>query len=340
MWCGGLAVVTAAACGSGGTSRSTLPTSTSSTSTTSVASTPTAPSTTAPASSTTQATTATTVTPAPALACATSSAAAAQSAGPYTLTASAGGFTATLTGTVRTNGPTSSELDNPRLSVARTGGQALNSVSLTSTDPKASNQGATLWSLTYPRPTLQPLCLAHFGGQAGEVALVGFYSGGAHCCVIIAAVPIGSGGAGRTVFEDTGDAGGGLQDYQGRALLVAADDAFAYEFASYAGSGLPLRVLDFQGGDFVDVTTSYHQLVAADDSKYWQAWQANQSDGLGLLAAWVADECNLGTGAHAFATLATLNQQGKLGTSEPDQAAGSAYISKLRSFLAQHNYHC
>lgn len=256
------------------------------------------------------------------------------------MTATAGGFSATLTGTIRNTGPGPSEIDNPRLSVARPGGPALNSTSLSSTDPKASTQGATLWGVTYPSQTFQPLCMAHFGGQPGEVALVGFYTGGAHCCVIIAAVPIGSSGAGRAVYEDTGDAGGGLDVYQGRTLLITDDDAFAYEFASYAGSGLPLRILDFQEGNFVDVTTSYRQLVAADDSKYWHAWQANQSDGLGLLAAWVADECNLGTGAHAFATLATLNQQGKLVSTEPGQATGSGYISKLRSFLSQQGYRC
>jgi hypothetical protein len=66
---------------------------------------------------------------------------------------------------------------------------------------------------------------------------------------------------------------------------------------------------------------------------------SNSSDGLGLLAAWVGDECLLGRSSQAWATVDQLQSQGKLtGAAGGNWPTGAAYVSKLHQFLAGHGY--
>ncbi len=192
-----------------------------------------------------------------------------------------------------------------------------------------------------------PLCVARFGGQHPETAvLVGTYSGGAHCCTWVEAViaaPRSAAGA-RPVWQDIGNPGVQLKSYSGMTLLVTADNSFAYTFDSYAGSGMPLRILELRANKFVDTTKSFPSLVRPDASFWWAQYQQvsgpkgqEPGGGLGLLAPWVADECLLGESAKAWATVATLEREGRLkGT--PGWPRGPAYVRALRSFLVKSGY--
>ncbi len=124
-----------------------------------------------------------------------------------------------------------------------------------------------------------------------------------------------------------GNPGAWLQTDGDHALLVTADNAFAYQFDSYAGSGMPILVLEFRSA-----------------ARWWKnvldSGQAGQSDGLGLIAPWVADECLLGEAPQAYARIDALEAQGKLTGDGPGSSwpAGAAYVRALHIFLRQHGY--
>lgn len=192
-----------------------------------------------------------------------------------------------------------------------------------------------------------PLCVARFGGTSPETAvLVGTYSGGAHCCTWVEAVvalPARAASA-KAVWQDIGNPGVELEDHSGQTLLVTADNSFAYAFDSYAGSGMPVRVLELRGHRFVDTTRSYPWLVRADARFWWAQYKQvsgprgqEPGGGLGLLAPWVADECLLGNSSGAWATLESLQRLGRLGGT-PGWPRGSAYLKALRSFLVNTGY--
>ena len=72
-------------------------------------------------------------------------------------------------------------------------------------------------------------------------------------------------------------------------------------------------------------------------STWWTAFNSNPGLGLGVLAAWVADQCNLGQGTAAWTTVDQLQAQGRL-SGPAGWPQGAAYVQALKSFLAQHGY--
>lgn len=126
-------------------------------------------------------------------------------------------------------------------------------------------------------------------------------------------------------------------------MLIAGDNAFAYAFTDFAGSGFPIRVLQVAsgGGSVADVTRSWTHLIALDAEFWFSQFQnsikrAPPRDERGLLAAWAAEECELGKCASAFAYLDHLNPS-VLAFSD-NQIPVSTYIRRLRAFLASHGY--
>lgn len=200
---------------------------------------------------------------------------------------------------------------------------------------------------------LVPLCVARFGGPSPEDAvIVGTYSGGAHCCTFgdIYTMPSGR-VATPPLVHDFGDPGVSVRQSASGSILVTADDAFAYEFDNFASSGLPIVVFQVRGTHLVNTTKHHVALVASNAKLYWKSYEQDQTPknqgsggGLGLLAAWVADECNLGRGASALATVDKLEAKGDLtGGSDATPAiwpTGAKYVKTLKAFLAKHNYSC
>jgi len=203
--------------------------------------------------------------------------------------------------------------------------------------PIGPDQGGT--SFTAP----QALCVARFGATSPVTAvLVGVNTGGAHCCTVLDAYTLASDGLDPAVVQETiGDPAVTVETVGGAAVLKTADDAFAYQFSSYAGSGMPVKALELRGRNFVDTTTDHLDWVSTDAANWWSVYQQNkgQSDaGLGVLAPWVADECLLGKASSAWSTVQQLQSQGALASSEGDWPSGAAYVSSLRQFLVQHHY--
>ncbi|HEU5001847.1 MAG TPA: hypothetical protein VFW71_03585 [Actinomycetota bacterium] len=192
----------------------------------------------------------------------------------------------------------------------------------------------------------QPLCLARFGTDALPTVLLGLDTGGAHCCGLVRAYPLGPSGIGAPVDKDLGNPGATVQASGDHALVVTADNAFAYQFSSFGGSGMPVTVWEFTRGAFADTTRQHLDLVQTDATTWWEDVTdpgpgLRPGVGLGILAAWVADECILGQGTHAWATVNGLQVLHRLGGNAADLPAlpsGAAYVSALHGFLTQHGY--
>jgi len=185
-------------------------------------------------------------------------------------------------------------------------------------------------------PVLRVVTLEY--GRGADVVL-NLYSGGAHCCSITQVFSYASGSY-ALAQRDFGDPGSRLERLDGGWVFLSADDRFAYEFTSFAFSGLPLAIWRFAGGRFVDVTRAFPARVQADATRQYKAYIANRRQGLGLgfIAAWAADEDLLGKRAHVAATLGALAAAGELRSGDGFSRGGRAFIAALNRFLAKIGY--
>jgi hypothetical protein len=252
-------------------------------------------------------------------------------------TATSGAVVVTLTGTAVTVAGGDPGLTGAELTVTIGGSHFSESVA-----PPAQTSDVTPWSLTPAAspsgaPNSDALCLALFPGDTTPTVVLGLSTGGAHCCTVVRAIALSSAGLAPPVDDDLGNAGATLENGPHGATIVTADNAFAYQFSSFAGSGLPVEVLQFSQGRFVAVTSQRPDLIATDAALWWRTFNANPGSGLGVLAPWVADQCALGQATTAWATVDQLLAQGKLiGPTEWPQ--GSAYVAALKTFLAKQGY--
>jgi hypothetical protein len=186
------------------------------------------------------------------------------------------------------------------------------------------------------------------GDHAPEVE-VDLYTGGAHCCRMLWAYRW-NGTMYVSQAMQTGSSGYSQRDlnHDGRPEWVTADPRFEYLFTSFAGSGVPLRIYDYRGGNFLTVTSRYPALVRKDAAQWWHFDQRQRSgpshDSRGLLAAWAADKYMLGAGAKVWPALNAALRLGHLrgptggSPSGRDWPTGRAYISMLRQKLREFGY--
>jgi hypothetical protein len=305
---------------------------------------------TAPTSSTTPSTPSTTTPPAvaTALSCNTLDLWSTPAGTVVSTSATLGPLTVTLAGTTVTTPSEEPTLSKPELTIAVSNGATFYEpvVPLPPVGTAVQANEVIPWSIapvpadaasTPTMPNSDALCLAYFPGYSLPTLLLGLDTGGAHCCSVVRAITVSSTGLGPVVDEDVGNPAASLSPDGGDAVIVTADNAFAYAFASYAGSGMPVKVLTFTQGSFVDVTKQHLDLVSSDASTWWSSFTSNPGQGLGELAAWVADECVLGQGTFAWTTIGTLQTQGKL-SGPTGWPTGAAYVAQLKTFLAQHGY--
>jgi hypothetical protein len=221
-------------------------------------------------------------------------------------------------------------------------------------------QGATVY---YNEPVSSKLC-AQFCAPASPDAnassvhvldlehdgqpdvVLDLYSGGAHCCSI---EQIFSFDPGTMTYAETqrdfGDPGERIVDlsHNGRYEFLTADDSFAYEFTDFAASGLPIEILKFSDRRFVNVTRKYPKLIQKDAKRWLSAFKSearqHYDDSVGLIAAWAADEDELG---HTALVNNYLAQQEKLGhlnsPLSPQEPGGAKFVAKLNRFLRRHGY--
>ena len=215
--------------------------------------------------------------------------------------------------------------------------------------------GASAYSAAVSSPHCQPCGLEGFSGAPPPVqvavlqpggepdVVVDLYTGGAHCCSIVQVLSYDPASATYLTAErDFGDPGALLADVAGNGSMQfeSADDRFAYAFAPYAYSGLPMQILAFGSGGFHDVTRSFPAAVAADAARWLKGFRAERRHGLGngLIAAWAADEELLGHRRLVARTLAREARHGRLRSREHYGPSNGAFVRALMRFLKRTGY--
>ncbi len=255
---------------------------------------------------------------------------------------SLGDTTAVLTGTSASDGVEPSALNDGVLTITRAGHLA---VTLAVTAP-ASTPSVDLFiietqaqeSESADVDTAGSLCLGRFSEGAAPVALLALTTGGAHCCFTVRAVPSVGGPA---VDHDFGNYSPWFRQTASGPLLVSADNAFAYQFGSFAGSGPPVQLFAWNGTALADVTRQHLDLVADDAQNYLALFNdPSQPEKLGSLAGYLADECALGNAASAWSFIDHQRQLGHLvDPTDPASAlAVAGYEPALRQFVVAHGY--
>jgi hypothetical protein len=199
-------------------------------------------------------------------------------------------------------------------------------------DPSSiATPGSSPWST-------QPICIATLGPSGGTAVLVGSYSGGSQCCSTITAYPVSRHGIGGAVVTPFANLGPVTIERDGTyAMLVTADIDFAMSLGPYMFTQAPVMVLGFKGSRFVVATRQHRRLVLADAKTWWDGYLASVRQGpsggpdAGYLAAWLADECVLGTSAAAWGTIGKLFKEGKFETDGAGWPNGASYLSRLRA---------
>ena len=177
-----------------------------------------------------------------------------------------------------------------------------------------------------------------------EEVLLDLFTGGAHCCSILEIFSYSAAQKTYTKYSyDFGDPGYSLTDlkHNGRLEFVTADDNFAYAWASYAASGLPIQVLSFSGGRLHNITRSYPTLIAKDANVWLSAYKSvlkTNTDANGEIAAWAADEELLGHGNLVAQTLHTELKAGHLNSHDSVYPSGKKFITALMKLLKKLGY--
>jgi hypothetical protein len=202
----------------------------------------------------------------------------------------------------------------------------------------------------YDQPVTSPACGGYCGPAAATVGgtsvqvldlsgngqlevLVQLYSQGAHCCFIDQVFSPSTAPNGYVMTERNFENSGALLrdlNHDRQIEFVSADNAFAYEFTNYAESGLPIQILKLSGQRFVDVTRAYPALIRKDANRWWRAYRSDPDSGrVGLIAAWVADEYNLGRGRAATKVLAEQVSKHRI---------SARFVRRLKTFLKRTGY--
>jgi hypothetical protein len=149
-------------------------------------------------------------------------------------------------------------------------------------------------------------------------AVFGYYTGGAHCCMLMR-VATKDASAKWRVIEMTkrdGDAGPVFEDLDGdgTAEMLGGDNRFLYQFDSYASSVMPAKIEKLIAGKIADVTrdpkyrrylVQYLAALEARAEADEELWKQG-----GFLAGWVAQKVLLGEGAEAFARAKSYDPDG------------------------------
>jgi hypothetical protein len=260
-----------------------------------------------------------------ALACAGAAATGALAAALHTQTAGAGGVRATFS--YRGAIPTVSAA---HLTIVK-GGQTLYDAPVTSQQcgvqcgPAQFGRGASSLGIVPLLP-------------GSPQVILDLYSGGANCCFID---QIFSYDPGTMTYVKTehafGSSGATLKRLRGQWRFLSADPGFKYAFTDGADSGEPIQIWRFAPQRFVDVTPAYPGLIRADAARWLRLFGHNLANGVGLIAAWAADEELLGHDALVQSTLKTELTRGDL-RAGPAGSGGAKFVRALNRVLRQLGY--
>ncbi|HEX4010817.1 MAG TPA: hypothetical protein VHX62_12445 [Solirubrobacteraceae bacterium] len=187
--------------------------------------------------------------------------------------------------------------------------------------------------------------LVNLEGDGQSDVVLELFTGGAHCCTIAQVFTYDPGTMTYAKSQhDFGDPGYRLSSlaHNGVNEFVTADDWFAYEFTDFAASGLPIQILRFSTGHFLDITRTYPALVAKDATVWLNAFNSmakqHYSDSVGVIAAWAADEDLLGNSQTVATFLTQQAQAGHLNSALNPKEKGQKFITALDNFLRKHGY--
>jgi hypothetical protein len=208
--------------------------------------------------------------------------------------------------------------------------------------------------VVYSRPVTAKLCgkgcgpvnsrsigIAALAPHRPADVILELFSGGANCCFID---QVFSYDPSRKTFvkteHDFGNAGALIKPIgpHRRLEFRSANPAFQYVFTDGADSGEPLQIWQFADRAFADVTRSYPGLIRKDAARWFKFFQRDLSNGVGLIAAWAADEELLGNDAFVQSVLATQANQGHLRSGNSGTPSGQAFIAKLNAFMVKQGY--
>ena len=133
--------------------------------------------------------------------------------------------------------------------------------------------------------------------QGARGVIFNIYSGGAHCCSYSLIFQYRNGRYTPTQQFSRGNGYYRLRSLRGMRVFVSRDDRFAYRFDCYASS-YPLSMWRLTGRGMVDITRRFRGLIKRDANRHKRVWRirARNGDAAGApLAAWLADQCMLGT---------------------------------------------
>ncbi len=192
----------------------------------------------------------------------------------------------------------------------------------------------------------KPLDLRDLDGDGEPEAIVGGFTGGAHCCVI--AIVYRWDGSTYVASENNFlDAGYGVDDLDGDGVYEfgSRDARFAFLYGSFAESVFPVQVIGFDDGNFRDTTADYADAVAKDARtlrrEYKRRAGTRRKFGVrSALAAYVADLYRLDRDDDAERVLekaldkGLLERQGRFDTGP----FGERFIRHLKRTLRKYGY--
>ena len=210
----------------------------------------------------------------------------------------------------------------------------------------------------YNQPVTSPACGKQcgpdrFGPGASSVGVVPLesrsspdvvlelFSGGANCCFVDQVFALDPGTMTYVKTEhDFGPAGALIKRLAPghKWSFVSADGNFKYEFTDGADSGEPLQIWRYRALKFTDVTRQYPKLIGSDASRWLRLFGHHIANGVGLIAAWAADEELLGHDKLVQTTLAGEARQGKLRDGGNGLATGRKFVTALNRLLVKLHY--
>jgi hypothetical protein len=246
----------------------------------------------------------------------------------------AGGSTASVSASVGVSGTGRAGSGSLVLSITRNGTVVYDQ------PVRASGCAARCTDVPVP-PGKSPLHVLDLDRNGEPEAVLGLFSGGASCCFIDQVFSYNP--AARTYVRSQHDflnAGATLTRLSGRWVFKSGDSRITESgFTDTADSGTPIQIWRFAARRFTDVTRRYPALIRADAAMWMRLFNHHLSNGVGLIAAWAADEDLLGQSAMVDSTLRSLAAQDKLRTplGLPHDSA-TVFVAQLEKLLHKLGY--
>ncbi len=169
------------------------------------------------------------------------------------------------------------------------------------------------------------------------------WAAGMTCCGIVRAYYPFEQGSYISTDRDQGRAFPSEQVLDGHVVINGYNRDWNSHFTCGACRG-PIQILRFQNGAYQDVTADFPTQIR-DDASQLLMFTGPPYDALISLAAWAADECELGLQSAAFSRLDSMAASGQLTPPSGSSAdnfgytfTGSAYLADLHNFLRQEGY--